>query len=90
MGEPNNTPSLLGEAFRSELEGIVKKAVKEAMSQNGHGESKLLKPEELAGCLRVPVSWVYEQSRLGVIPSHRLGKYIRFDLSEVLASQKKD
>jgi predicted DNA-binding transcriptional regulator AlpA len=49
----------------------------------------LLKPEELAQKLSMPVSWVYEQSRLGNIPTHRVGKYIRFDLSEVLESQKK-
>ncbi len=90
MSTPNNTPTLLGEAFRSELEEIVKKAIREAMGRNGHGESKLLTPEELAKSLKVPLSWVYEQSRQGNIPTHRLGRYIRFDLHEVLASMKKD
>ncbi|MCH7570123.1 MAG: hypothetical protein IH919_06080, partial [Deltaproteobacteria bacterium] len=46
--------------------------------------------EELADRLQVPLSWVYEQSRMGNIPTHRLGRYIRFDLHEVLESQKKD
>jgi len=50
----------------------------------------LLDPEELAANLKVPVSWVYEQSRQGNIPTHRIGRYIRFDLHEVIASQKKD
>ncbi len=85
---PSNTPALLGEAFRSELEGIVKKAVKEAMGQNGRGESKLLSPAELAERLQVPLSWVYEQSRLGKIPKHKFGRYIRFSLREVIESQK--
>lgn len=40
------------------------------------------------GCLKVPISWVYEQSRQGNIPTHRIGRYIRFDLREVLANQK--
>jgi len=76
-------------SFESLLRRIVKEEI-QAASQNGHGESKLLTPEELAGCLQVPISWVYEQSRQGNIPTHRLGRYIRFDLSEVLTSQKKD
>jgi len=44
---PNNTPSLLGEAFRSELEEIVKKAIREAMGQNGLGGEK---PTEIPKC----------------------------------------
>jgi len=91
MSDPNNTPTLLGEAFRSELEEIVTKAVREAISQNGsQGGDHLLTAEELAVSLNVPLSWVYEQSRQGNIPTHRIGRYIRFDLNEVLASQKKD
>ncbi len=69
--------------------GIIRQEI-QAVRQNGHGESKLLTPEELADRLQVPRSWVYEQSRQGNIPTHRLGRYIRFDLHEVLASQKKD
>ena len=49
---------------------------------------ELLTPEELAKKLRLPVSFVYEKSRQGKIPTHRIGKYIRFDFQEVLASQK--
>lgn len=84
------TPSLFGEVFRVELEEIIQRAVEKAMNQNGHGEGKLLTPEELADRLQVPRSWVYEQSRQGNIPTHRLGRYIRFNLHEVLASQKKE
>jgi excisionase family DNA binding protein len=50
----------------------------------------LLPPEELAAKLNVPVSWVYEQSRQGNIPTHRIGRYIRFVLREVINSQKKN
>ena len=59
------------------------------MGQNGH-QPELLTSEQLAEKLKIPLSWVYEQSRLGKIPTHKLGRYIRFDLHEVLASQKKD
>ena len=57
---------------------------------NGHQDSELLTPEQLAEKLKIPVSWVYEQSRQKKIPTHRLGRYIRFDLREVLESQKKN
>ncbi len=86
---PSNTPALLGEALLETIRRAVRQEL-QAANQNGHGESKLLTPEELADRLNVPLSWVYEQSRQGNIPTHRLGRYIRFNLHEVLASQKKD
>ena len=85
MTEPNN--SLAG-ALAAILKPIVQEAVKDAM--NGHREIELLSPEELAERIKVPLSWVYEQSRQGKIPTHRIGRYIRFDLREVIESQKKD
>jgi excisionase family DNA binding protein len=85
--EPNNSPSLLGQALLDAIAVAVKEAMREA-NGNGH-TAELLTPEDLAGRLKVPLSWVYEQSRQGKIPTHRLGRYIRFDLQEVLASQKK-
>ncbi len=45
-----------------------------------------LKVEELAEALRVPVSWVYEQSRRCKhtgFPAEKFGKYLRFNLREV-------
>lgn len=87
MSGPNNPPTLLVEALASILKPIVREAVQEAM--NGHREIQLLTPEQLAERVKLPVSWVYEQSRQGNIPTHRLGRYIRFDVREVLESQKK-
>jgi excisionase family DNA binding protein len=87
MSDRADTSSLLGEAFLSAIREAVKEAIREAgVNGNQHG---LLEPEELAAKLKVPVSWVYEQSRQGNIPTHRIGRYIRFDLSEVLKSQQK-
>jgi excisionase family DNA binding protein len=43
--------------------------------QNG---SKLLTAAEVARLLGVPPSWVYEQSRLGRIPTVTLGRYRRY------------
>jgi excisionase family DNA binding protein len=70
-----------------QIDEIVRRAVQAALGQEGQTDS-LLTPDDLAAKLKVPVSWVYEQSRQGKIPTHRIGRYIRFDLSEVRASQK--
>ena len=47
----------------------------------------LLTVEDVAELLRVPVSWVYERTRLGGVdrlPGFRLGKYWRFREAEVI------
>ena len=41
---------------------------------------------EIAGFLKVPVSWVYERTRrrgIDKLPHVRLGKYLRFDPAEI-------
>jgi excisionase family DNA binding protein len=88
MNETSNPPSLLGQALLDAIRQAVKEAILEA-DTNGKPQ-ELLAPEELAKRLKVPLSWVYEQSRQGNIPTHRLGRYIRFDLHEVISSQKKN
>lgn len=48
----------------------------------------ILTPEELAGRLKVPKSWVYEKTRsrsLDPLPSIRLGKYLRFYWPDVVS-----
>ena len=92
MSKTNNTLNVFSDPFRSELEEIVERAVAKALKGNGHqgANQYLLTPEELADRLSMPISWVYEQSRLGNIPKHKFGKYIRFDLQEVIDSQKKN
>jgi excisionase family DNA binding protein len=56
----------------------------------GISSNELLTPEELAEKLKVPVSWVYENSRVGKIPSIKVGRYVRFKLNDVLKSQRKE
>jgi len=85
-----STPSLIfGEAFMAAIREAVREEIR-AVAGNGRKESELLTPEELAEKLKVPKSWVYEQSRQKRLPTHRVGRYIRFDLYEVLESQKKN
>ncbi len=39
--------------------------------------------EEASRFLSVKVSWLYEQVRLGRVPSYRVGKFRRFRMSEL-------
>lgn len=82
MSEAAKTPF---DPFFDEIRRIFRDEISRA---NGASVSELLTAEELADKLKLPVSWVYEQSRLGNIPTHKLGRYIRFDLAEVLRKQK--
>jgi len=46
----------------------------------------LLTPQELAAILRVPVSWVYAQTRgrsKAGLPFVKMGRYVRFDRAAV-------
>lgn len=72
-----------GQFLEDTLRSLVRNEVRAALEVSKHAVS-LLTPEQLAERLKVPRSWVYEQSRLGNIPTHRIGRYIRFDLQEVL------
>ena len=47
---------------------------------------------ELAKRLNVPVSWIYQRTRLGpeAIPHVKMGKYVRFDWEEVVEFFKDD
>lgn len=86
MSEPR-PDLLLAQALGEILRPIVRDAMKEVV-QSGRAAT-LLTPEELAAAMKVPLSWVYEQSRQGNIPTHRIGRYIRFELEEVLQSQQR-
>ena len=50
------------------------------------GAEGLLTVREVAELLRVPVSWVYERTRrrgIDRLPHLKVGKYVRFRLSEI-------
>ncbi len=51
---------------------------------------RLVDVQEMAAILGVPVSWLYQRTRLGTeaIPHVRVGKYVRFDPGEVIAFLK--
>jgi len=93
MSNPNNTPTLLGEAFRSELEEIVKKAFREAISQNGTKEAgRLISAKEAAKRWDVPKTWIESKARSGELPYVQLGNYKRFnpdDLEQFIKEHRK-
>ncbi len=47
---------------------------------------KLLTVKELSELLGVPVSWIYQRTRMGqaAIPHVKFGKYVRFDSDAVI------
>lgn len=51
---------------------------------------RLVGPKELAEILQVPVSWIYQRTRLGpqALPFIRVGRYVRFDPQQVIAFLK--
>lgn len=51
---------------------------------------RLLTVRELAGLLAVPESWVYGHTAAGDIPTVRVGRYVRFRLSDVLGWLRRD
>ena len=69
-----------------ELLKAIRVVVREELQSKANGE--LLDAEGLALALKVPVSWVYENSRTGKIPTVRVGKYVRFRIDQVPNSQK--
>ena len=54
-------------------------------------QENLVNPKEMASVLGVPVSWVYQKTRLGedAIPFFKVGKYLRFNPEEVKEFFKK-
>jgi hypothetical protein len=58
-------------------------AQRPANGGNGNGNNGLLSAPQLAELWNIPETWVREQARLGVLPSIRLGHYVRFRIEEV-------
>ena len=48
--------------------------------------SQWVTAKELAEILNIPVTWIYQRTRLGsdIIPHVRMGKYVRFKVDEVV------
>jgi predicted DNA-binding transcriptional regulator AlpA len=58
---------------------------------DNQGPEPLITPQQLADLLNVPVSWIYERTRIAErigFPVIKLGKYCRFRYTEVLSWAK--
>ncbi len=55
-------------------------------------KKELITVKELSKTLNIPISWIYQRTRLGqeAIPHIKMGKYVRFDIDEVVAFFKKE
>jgi excisionase family DNA binding protein len=51
-------------------------------------DDRLITAAEVAELLAVPVGWVREHTRSGLLPSIPLGRYRRYDRADVLAWQE--
>src|SRR4051794_23523113 len=56
----------------------MRKPTLERIASGDASEGSLLRADDVAELLGVPTSWVYEQSRLGRIPTVTLGRYRRY------------
>jgi len=55
---------------------------------NGKVNAELLTVGEISAIMKVPASWVYERTRRRgseQLPHYKLGKYLRFNLAEVMS-----
>ena len=85
MSEPTPNPF---EPFFEKIREIVREELRAAAS-NGNGHGKLLTAEELAEKLQVHKATVYEWVKAKTVPFYQAGRFVRFNLQEVLESQRK-
>ena len=88
MSETNKNPNIFSDPFRSELEEIVERAIKKALNGNG-SSTTMLTAEQLAKSLQVNKATVYQWVKTNSVPYYQAGRFIRFNLQEVLDSQRK-
>jgi excisionase family DNA binding protein len=61
----------------------------ELSAMNGNGKAALLTAEQLAEALQVNKASIYERVKKKTIPFYQVGRFVRFNLNEVLESQRK-
>src|SRR5947209_5263958 len=85
--DPVNPPIMLTEAQLIHVTDLViarildRFAVPGSATASSHEEDSmrsLMTAEEVAEKLRMTTAWVYEQTRLGLLPAVKLGRYYRY------------
>jgi excisionase family DNA binding protein len=78
---------MLGSAIMEAFRQVVREEMKAA--SNGNAQRVLLTAEQLAKALQVNKATVYEWVKSKTIPYYQAGRFVRFNLHEVLDSQRK-
>ena len=73
--------------FFDEIRRIVREEISAAANGNGH--AALLTAEQLAEVLQVHPATIYQWVKSKTIPFYQAGRFVRFNLQEVLESQRK-
>jgi excisionase family DNA binding protein len=87
----NQQAHIFGEAFIEILRATIRQELEAAKTRNGNGHNgasdKLLDVDGLAAALDASKAWIYERTRRkdNPIPFYRVGRAVRFDLTEVKA-----
>jgi excisionase family DNA binding protein len=68
----------------------VRLIVREELARSGNGAGNLLTAEQLAEKLQVDESTVYRWVKEKRIPYYESGRFVRFNLKEVLECQKRN
>ena len=66
----------------------IRAVVREEIKANGNRQGELLTAEQLAKALQVNKATVYDWVKSKAIPYYQAGRFIRFNLNEVLKSQR--
>jgi excisionase family DNA binding protein len=84
MSEPLSNPF---DPFFEKIREIVREELK-AASNGGNGHGALLTAEQLAETLQVNKATIYERVKKKTIPFYQVGRFVRFNLQEVLESER--
>ena len=86
IGPLGLTSAALREARARGLDLLGDAEVAPALTAETSNEAQLVTTKSLAKTLSLPTSCLYEYARSGRIPSVRVGKHVRFRISDVLAA----
>lgn len=81
---------LTSEEFKAALERgrVLDGSTATPYGANADAPEYLCTAEEMEERTKVGASWFLEQARRGVLPHHKLGKYVRFRFDEVLVCSR--
>jgi excisionase family DNA binding protein len=80
-------PALLGEAILDAIRQAVREEIRVLSNDHNGNDHSLLTADQLAKALQVNKATVYEWVKAKSIPFYQVGRFVRFNLQEVLESQ---